>query len=196
MGKDCSINNTGTGWHHRPYLHQLLGTVQHATFPNAGMVHTIISGVNAGDRFAAHRLRPQRHVRRQREAGSSRTLPRAKLQNPSHRARHRRLYPSCRGKANSPELDWDPCDPYTSAKRRTTRWAINSNTLQDCAGVNNGPALPGTACNDGNKVNTGNDTRNHQPHSKSKLLDCAVFNGCILLPGIRLQRWRSNTVRC
>ena len=69
---------------------------------------------------------------------------------------------------------------------------INSNTPQDCAGVNNGPALPGTACDDGN-ANTGNDTWNANCTCVGQPLDCVGVPNGQTLPGIACNDGDPNT---
>lgn len=53
-------------------------------------------------------------------------------------------------------LPMEPCFNYGSGETEDYAVTINANVPQDCMGVSNGTALPGTACDDGN-ASTGND---------------------------------------
>jgi len=75
-----------------------------------------------------------------------------------------------------------PCFNYSAGETEDYAVVINANTPQDCAGVNNGTALPGTSCDDGNAA-TGNDTWNANCVCAGVLFDCAGESGGIALPG-------------
>lgn len=70
----------------------------------------------------------------------------------------------------------DPCYSYQAGETEDYAVVINANTPQDCAGVNNGTALPGTACSDGN-ANTGNDTWTANCLCVGQVIDCAGVPG-------------------
>ncbi len=86
----------------------------------------------------------------------------------------------------------DPCYSYQAGETEDYAVVINANTPQDCAGVNNGPALPGTACNDGN-ANTGNDTWNANCTCVGQPLDCVGVPNGQTLPGIACNDGNANT---
>ncbi|MBK9764745.1 MAG: hypothetical protein IPO87_15690 [Flavobacteriales bacterium] len=75
-----------------------------------------------------------------------------------------------------------PCFNYNLGETEDYAVVINANTPQDCAGVNNGPALPGTACDDGD-ANTGNDTWTANCVCAGVPADCAGVPGGTALPG-------------
>ena len=62
----------------------------------------------------------------------------------------------------------------------------------DCEGVANGPALPGTACNDGDP-NTGNDTWDASCNCVGQLIDCQGTPGGSALPGTACNDGNANT---
>ncbi|MCC6840972.1 MAG: hypothetical protein IT230_12515, partial [Flavobacteriales bacterium] len=62
----------------------------------------------------------------------------------------------------------------------------------DCNGVANGPALPGTACNDGN-ANTGNDAWNSNCQCVGQVIDCLGTPGGNALPGTACNDGNANT---
>ncbi len=70
----------------------------------------------------------------------------------------------------------DPCYSYQAGETEDYAVVINANTPQDCAGVNNGTALPGTACSDGS-ANTGNDTWTANCLCVGQVIDCAGVPG-------------------
>ena len=73
----------------------------------------------------------------------------------------------------------------------STAFNIGSCT-PDCLGVIGGPALPGTACNDGN-ANTGNDTWNASCVCVGQLIDCLGVPGGSALPGTACNDGNANT---
>ena len=70
----------------------------------------------------------------------------------------------------------DPCYSYQAGETEDYAVVINANTPQDCAGVNNGTALPGTACSDGN-ANTGNDIWTANCNCVGQVIDCVGVPG-------------------
>lgn len=76
----------------------------------------------------------------------------------------------------------DACFNYDYGETEDYAVVIDANTPQDCQGVNNGGALPGTACND-NNASTGNDAWNANCACVGVLLDCAGAPGGTALPG-------------
>jgi len=86
----------------------------------------------------------------------------------------------------------DACFGHTYGETEDYAVVINANTPQDCAGVNNGTALPGTPCND-NNANTGNDTWNANCQCVGQLLDCVGTPGGTVLPGSPCDDGNANT---
>lgn len=74
------------------------------------------------------------------------------------------------------------CFNYTYAETEDYAVVINANTPQDCAGTNNGTALPGTPCDD-NDPDTGADTWNANCQCAGLLLDCVGTPGGAVRPG-------------
>ena len=70
----------------------------------------------------------------------------------------------------------DPCFSYTFGETEDYTVVIDGNTPQDCAGVNNGTALPGTSCDD-NDANTGNDTWTANCQCVGQTIDCVGIPG-------------------
>jgi len=86
----------------------------------------------------------------------------------------------------------DPCFAYEYGETEDYAIVINNNTPVDCAGVPNGPALPGTACNDNNPL-TGNDTWNANCQCIGVPVDCAGVPGGNTLPGTACDDGNPNT---
>lgn len=78
-----------------------------------------------------------------------------------------------------PALDpatMDACFNYDYGETEDYSVVIDANTPQDCLGLANGTALPGTPCNDGDAA-TGNDTWNANCACIGIALDCAGTPG-------------------
>ncbi|MBK7270067.1 MAG: T9SS type A sorting domain-containing protein [Flavobacteriales bacterium] len=192
-----SINNTGTGGITGPTYTNYSAQYSTPLSRNAQRIITIISGVNAGDRFAAWIDYDHNGTFDASEKlGEFTNASAGEAQNLAFTVPATAVLGSTvlrvRG-ANSPNPGLDPCYPYTSGETEDYAVVINSNTPQDCAGVNNGPALPGTACNDGN-ANTGNDTWNANCTCVGQPLDCAGVPNGQTLPGIACNDGDPNTV--
>ncbi|MCB9178820.1 MAG: T9SS type A sorting domain-containing protein [Flavobacteriales bacterium] len=86
-----------------------------------------------------------------------------------------------------------PCFNYMAAETEDYAVVINSNTPQDCQGVNNGPAMPGTPCNDGN-ASTGNDAWNANCQCVGESVDCLGVAGGTALPGTPCDDGNGNTI--
>jgi len=78
--------------------------------------------------------------------------------------------------------DLDPCFNYEYGETEDYAVVIDANTPQDCMGANNGTALPGSTCDDGNAT-TGNDTWNANCACIGTPLDCAGTPGGAAVPG-------------
>ncbi len=87
----------------------------------------------------------------------------------------------------------DPCYNYSLGETEDYAVVINSNTPQDCLGANNGPALPGTACDDGN-AGTGNDSWNANCQCVGILVDCEGTPGGTVGEGTPCDDGNANTV--
>ena len=81
-----------------------------------------------------------------------------------------------------PPPSLDPCIAYDYGETEDYGIVINANTPQDCLGINNGTALPGTPCND-NNATTGNDTWNANCQCVGVPVDCAGVAGGSTVPG-------------
>ncbi|NUQ15985.1 MAG: hypothetical protein HUU33_11760, partial [Flavobacteriales bacterium] len=98
-------------------------------------------------------------------------------------------------------------DSYTSANNKDYYISLNGldrtdiiyssafnlgNCTEDCLGVIGGPALPGTACDDGN-ANTGNDTWDANCDCVGQVIDCLGVAGGPALPGTACDDGNANT---
>jgi len=86
----------------------------------------------------------------------------------------------------------DACFNYTLGETEDYAVVIDANTPQDCLGIGNGTALPGTACDDGN-ANTGNDAWTANCACEGQALDCAGVAGGTTLPGSTCDDGNPNT---
>jgi len=86
----------------------------------------------------------------------------------------------------------DPCVAYEYGETEDYAIVINGNTPVDCAGVPNGAALPGAACNDNNSL-TGNDTWNANCQCVGIPVDCVGVPGGGALPGTTCDDGNLNT---
>lgn len=96
------------------------------------------------------------------------------------------------GPVNTEPTPIDPCYSYMNGETEDYAIVINANLPQDCAGVNNGTAWPGTACNDGNP-NTGNDIWNANCQCIGVPLDCVGVPNGSTLPGTPCDDGDANT---
>ncbi|MBK9764849.1 MAG: hypothetical protein IPO87_16230 [Flavobacteriales bacterium] len=78
----------------------------------------------------------------------------------------------CASPLGGEPTDLEACFNYDNCETEDYAVVIDDAAVQDCAGVNNGTALPGTACND-NNASTGNDTWNANCACVGEALDCA-----------------------
>ncbi|MCB0795882.1 MAG: T9SS type A sorting domain-containing protein [Flavobacteriales bacterium] len=86
----------------------------------------------------------------------------------------------------------DPCAPYLFGETEDYTVVIDSNTPQDCQGVNNGAALPGTSCDDGDP-GTGNDAWSANCICAGQPLDCTGTPNGAALPGTTCSDGDPNT---
>jgi len=93
---------------------------------------------------------------------------------------------------NAEPVPMDPCYSYQNGETEDYAVVIDANVPQDCAGVANGPALPGTACSDGN-AGTGEDTWNANCQCIGVPLDCAGVPNGSTLPGTPCDDGDANT---
>ena len=91
-----------------------------------------------------------------------------------------------------PPTSLDPCFAYDYGETEDYRILINANAPQDCLGISNGTALPGTPCND-NNATTGNDTWNANCTCVGVPVDCAGVAGGTTLPGTPCDDGNANT---
>lgn len=185
----AEINNVGTGSSSGPSYTNYSASFNTPLSRNAQHLITITSGANAGDRYAAWIDYDQSGTFDADEklgeftntgAGSVQTIAftvpaDATLGSAVLRVRGVKV-----GDGEPAALN--PCFNYGAGETEDYAVVINANTPQDCAGVNNGPALPGTPCNDGNAA-TGNDTWNANCVCAGLPIDCAGAPGGTALPG-------------
>lgn len=86
----------------------------------------------------------------------------------------------------------DPCLAYEYGETEDYGIVINGNTPVDCAGVPNGTALPGSACND-NNPSTGNDTWNANCQCVGISVDCTGISDGPNVPGTACDDGNPNT---
>ncbi|MBL7945254.1 MAG: T9SS type A sorting domain-containing protein [Flavobacteriales bacterium] len=86
----------------------------------------------------------------------------------------------------------DACFAYDYGETEDYAIVINDNTPTDCAGAANGPALPGTACNDNNPL-TGNDNWNANCQCAGIPVDCTGVPGGNNGPGSPCNDGNPNT---
>ena len=191
-----SINNTGTGGITGPAYTNYAAQYSTPLSRNALTTLSVTSGANSDDRYAAW-IDYDRDgtFETDEKLGEVTTTAVFQVQSFSFTVPNTALLGSTvlrvRG-ANSPNPGLDPCFPYTSGETEDYAVVINSNTPQDCAGVNNGPALPGTACSDGN-ANTGNDTWNANCTCAGQVIDCAGVPGGTTTSGSPCDDGNANT---
>ncbi|MBP6392552.1 MAG: T9SS type A sorting domain-containing protein [Flavobacteriales bacterium] len=194
-----SINNTGTGGVAGPTYTNYSAQYSTPLSRNAQKIITITSGANAGVRFAAwidydrdgmfeasEKLGEFENSAASETQNIAFTVPMS-AQVGSTIMRVRGVH-----YATGEPTPVDPCYSYQAGETEDYGVVINANTPQDCAGVNNGPALPGTACNDGN-ANTGNDTWNANCTCLGQPLDCVGVPNGQTLPGIACNDGNANT---
>ena len=87
----------------------------------------------------------------------------------------------------------NPCYNYSLGETEDYAVVINANVPQDCLGANNGPAMPGTVCND-NNANTGNDTWSANCQCVGVALDCEGTSGGTVGTGSLCDDGNANTV--
>ncbi len=179
----ANINNMSTGGVTGPSYTDYTSQFTTPLSRNAQKIITITSGTNAGDRFAAwidydhngtfdanEKLGEFTNASAGEAQNIAFTVPNtATLGNTLLRVRGI-------GAITGEPSPLDPCFNYHAGETEDYAVVINANTPQDCAGVNNGPALPGTACDDSN-ANTGNDTWNANCACLGVAVDCAGTPG-------------------
>ncbi len=99
----------------------------------------------------------------------------------------------CASVVGNEPADLDPCYNYSLGETEDYSVVIDANVPQDCLGANNGPALPGTACND-NNANTGNDTWNANCQCIGIAVDCEGTPGGPVGAGSLCDDGNANTV--
>ncbi len=152
-----SINNTGTGGLDSPTYVDYSAQFSTDLSRNAQSMITITSGSYSTDRYAAWI-----DYNRNGEFDADEMLGTFQSTDP-HQAhdiqftvpatavlgsttlRVRGAYPL----SGDPD-PLDPCHNYSYGETEDYAIVINADTPQDCLGANNGPALPGTPCDDGN----------------------------------------------
>ncbi|MBL7950796.1 MAG: T9SS type A sorting domain-containing protein [Flavobacteriales bacterium] len=184
-----SINNTGTGGVSGPTYTDHSAQQSTTLSRNAPTVLTITSGTNAGGSYAAWIDWDQDNTFEASETvgqlpnatpGSAVNLfftvpDNAALGTTRMRVRGAHVL------GNEPAI-LNACYNYSLGETEDYAVVINANTPQDCLGANNGPALPGTACND-NNASTGNDTWSANCQCIGTAEDCEGTPGGPVGPG-------------
>ena len=195
-----TINNTATGNVAGAAYTDFSSQFSTPLSRNAQRVITITTGTNAGDHYAAWIDWNHNSLLEANEklgefistaAGEAQnitfTVPvNATLGSTKLRVRSAHVV------GNEPAV-MDPCYNYSLGETEDYAVVINANTPQDCAGVNNGPALPGTACND-NNATTGNDTWNANCQCVGIAVDCEGTPGGPVVAGTACDDTNPNTV--
>jgi hypothetical protein len=184
-----AINNTGTGGASGPTYTDYTAQFSTPLSRNAQASVTITAGLHPGDHyaawidfdhnavFAANEKLGEFQAQAPNEAQSMPfTVPgNAALGITRMRVR------SVADNVGEP-MPVEPCFNYADGETEDYAVAIDANTPQDCLGVDNGTALPGTACDD-NDANTGNDAWSANCVCAGQVLDCAGVPGGTAVTG-------------
>lgn len=195
-----TINNTGTGGVNGGTYTDYSAQQSTPLSRNAPSVLSITSGLNAGDSYAAWADWDQDNTFEANESlgqGPNATpgalvnlfftVPgNAALGSTKLRVRGAHVV------GNEPAI-LNPCYNYSLGETEDYTVVVNANTPQDCLGANNGPAMPGTACND-NNANTANDTWNANCQCVGTLVDCEGTPGGTVGEGSPCDDGNANTV--
>lgn len=196
----ATINNTGTGGVAGPTYTDYSGQISTPLSRNAQHIITVAAGTHAGTTYAAwidynqnstfevsEKLGEATSVAAGEALNIAFTVPNtASLGGTALRVRG--ISP-----ITGEPLPLDACFNYNTGETEDYAVLINANTPQDCAGVNNGSALPGTACDDGN-AQTGNDAYNANCLCIGQPADCAGTPGGPALPGTACDDGNANTI--
>ena len=194
-----TINNTGTGGVGGPSYTDYSAQFSTPLSRNAQKIITITTGMRAGGRYAAwidydhsgtfdpdEKLGGFNNTAMGEAQNIAFTVPANAILG-STIMRVRGAFPQ----NGEPDL-LGPCFNYGAAETEDYAVVINSNTPQDCLGMNNGTALPGTPCDDGN-ANTGNDVYNANCVCMGVAADCTGAPGGTALPGTACNDGDPNT---
>ncbi len=186
----ADIDNTGTGNTAGAAYTDYSGTFSTPLSRNAQHVITITSGANLGDHFAVWIDYDRDGTFEASEAigelandnSSAQTLDfpftvpsDALLGSTIMRVRGVRV-------GIGEPAPVDPCYSYQAGETEDYAVVIDADTPQDCQGVNNGTALPGSACDDSNAA-TGADTWTANCQCVGLVIDCAGTPGGFSSPG-------------
>lgn len=191
-----SINNTSSGDVTGPSYSDLHAQFSTGLSRDAQALLTVTTGTYTADVFAAWidydhsgTFDPQEKLGDQAASASGQTLdfPFTVPGNATLGATRMRV----RGCENYGQ-PLDPCYNYYYGETEDYGIVIDANTPLDCEGTPNGPALPGTACDDGDP-GTGDDAFSANCICIGQLLDClGVLNGTTL-PGNTCDDGDANT---
>ncbi|MBP7513683.1 MAG: hypothetical protein KA791_03995 [Flavobacteriales bacterium] len=195
-----AINNTATGNVAGATYTDFSGTFSTPLSRNAQRVITLTSGTNAGDHYAAWiDYDGDNTFEANEKLGEFISTAAAEAQNitftvPASAALGSTILRvrSAHVVGNEP-ANTDPCYNYSLGETEDYAVVIDANTPQDCLGANNGPAMPGTVCND-NNANTGNDTWNANCQCVGVAVDCEGTPGGTVLAGSVCDDGNANTV--
>lgn len=179
----AAINNTGTGGVAGAAYTDFTAQFSTPLSRNAQAALTVTSGTNAGDRYAAwidfdhngefetdEKLGEQINL----AAGEPLFFP---FTVPANAAlASTRLRVRCMAPGDGEPMPLEPCFNYGHGETEDYAVVIDANTPQDCLGVDNGTALPGTTCDDAN-AGTGNDSWTANCVCLGEPIDCAGVPG-------------------
>ncbi len=194
------IDNTGTGSVTGDAYTDFSAQFSTPLSRNAPSVLTITSGPNAGDSYAAWIDWDQDNTFEANEVVGQLpsstpggtvnlffTVPgNATLGSTKMRVRGAHVV------GNEPAI-LNPCYNYSLGETEDYSVVINANVPQDCLGANNGPAMPGTACDD-NDADTDNDTWSANCQCVGVAVDCQGTPGGNVGPGSPCDDGNANTV--
>ncbi|HEY0975966.1 MAG TPA: GEVED domain-containing protein, partial [Flavobacteriales bacterium] len=184
-----NIDNTGTGATPTPGYVDYSGTFSTPLPRNAQRVLAITSGPQVGTQYTAFIDYDRNNIFEDNERIGSftNTLP-GEVGNLAFTVPGTALLGSTVMRVRGVREDGasifmvDACYSHTYGETEDYAVVINGSTPQDCAGVDNGTALPGTPCND-NNADTGNDTWNANCQCAGLILDCTGTPGGGIQPG-------------
>lgn len=195
-----NINNTGTGGVTGPTYTDYSAQQSTPLSRNAPSVLAITAGTNAGNSCAAWIDWDQDNTFEANESIGQLPSPtpgaavnlfftvpnNAALGSTKMRVRGVQVV------GNEPAI-LNACYNYSLGETEDYAVVINANVPQDCLGANNGPALPGTSCND-NNANTGNDTWSANCQCIGIAVDCEGTPGGSVGAGSPCDDSNPNTV--
>ncbi|MBP6311525.1 MAG: T9SS type A sorting domain-containing protein [Flavobacteriales bacterium] len=184
-----NINNTGTGGITAPSYTDYSGTFSTPLSRTAQRVVTITTGSRVGSRYAAWIDYDHSGTFEESEKlGAFNSTAMGQVQDISFTVPATAALGSTIMRVRAVNVQGgEPavlgaCFNYNLGETEDYAVVVNNDPPQDCAGVSNGTALPGTPCDDGN-VNTGNDSWTANCTCVGQVLDCAGTPGGTAVAG-------------